>query len=401
MNLHKNNTNSALLGIVILVGCLMGVASDIYAPSLPAIAHDLKAPINDVQWTMGIFMIGVSLSQLFYGPVSEGVGRKFPLLVGLVILLIGSITCLYASTIETLLAGRFIQGIGAGAGASLWRSIFRDSFQGDQLAKYGSYLSIFMVFIVPVSPTLGGYLEEWFGWRSCFYFLMGYSLLSLGAVLVFFKESNKHLHKERLRMIFFKDAVGQLLNSRVFMGYSFCVFLCYGAIFSWFTIGPVLLIEGCGISPVEFGWICSLGGGLSMALGGIINGKFVTRYGTNFMLRFGWSLMTLSGIAMMTFSLIYGMNTFIVSAPFILFIFGSTFIWTNAFAGAFTPFGNIAGYAGAMYSFIQIGGAAILGSIAAFLPDENQMPLAIIFMFCPALAWLLFEIVVVGRGKNS
>ena len=138
-----------------------------------------------------------------------------------------------------------------------------------------------------------------------------------------------------------------------------------------------------------------------MALGGILNGKFVTRYGTNFMLRFGWSLMTLSGAAMMTLSLIYGMNTFIVSAPFILFIFGSTFIWTNAFAGAFTPFGKIAGYAGAMYSFIQIGGAAILGSIAAFLPDDNQMPLAMIFMLCPALAWIVFETVVVDRGGDS
>ena len=101
---------------------------------------------------------------------SEGIGRKIPLIGGLIIIFVGSLVCLYASTIETLLVGRFIQGIGAGAGASLWRSIFRDSFRGDQLAKYGSYLSIFMIFIVPASPTLGGYLEEWFGWHSCFYF---------------------------------------------------------------------------------------------------------------------------------------------------------------------------------------------------------------------------------------
>ena len=155
-------SNTLLFLIVILVGFFSGIASDIYIPSLPAIANDLKTNIEDVQWTLAIFMLGLSISQLIYGPISEGIGRKYPLIIGLFIVITGSFICFYASSIQNLIFGRFIQGLGAGAGASLWRSIFRDSFEGAQLAKYGGYLSILVAFIVPAAPTLGGYLQTYF-----------------------------------------------------------------------------------------------------------------------------------------------------------------------------------------------------------------------------------------------
>ncbi|MBX3708921.1 MAG: multidrug effflux MFS transporter [Gammaproteobacteria bacterium] len=349
------NPNNLLFLVIILAVCLTQVAADIYAPSLPAIADSLSAPIHLVQWSMAIYMLGVALSQLIYGPLSEGIGRKGPILIGLGIMIIGSGMCLLANNIDLLIAGRFVQGCGAGACAALWRSIFRDVFSGEELAKYGSYLVVFVMFIVPAAPALGGYLQEYFGWRASFVFMCFYTVIALLSILYGFKETSTHHHPERLKLSYVTSTFYQLLKSPIFMGVTLCTFLSYGAFFSWFTAGPVLLIDRAGLTPVEFGWITLLGGGSAYALAGWLNGKWVTRLGMSNMMRIGFSIMFVSGIMMLLGKLIFGVTATVIVAPILLFYFGSTFIWPNAFAIAFTPFGKIAGYAGALYGFMQTG----------------------------------------------
>src|SRR6185312_12823563 len=112
------NSNNLLFFVLILAVCLTQFAADIYAPSLPAIAVSLHTPIHLAQWSMAIYMLGVALSQIIYGPLSDGIGRKKPMVIGLGIMLIGSFICLFAPTIELLITGRFIQGCGAGACAA-------------------------------------------------------------------------------------------------------------------------------------------------------------------------------------------------------------------------------------------------------------------------------------------
>jgi len=106
------HSTAMLFTVILLVGCLNQIGSDIYAPSLPAIAHYFSVPIDHAQWSMAIFLFAVSLTQLFYGPISEGIGRRPPLLAGLWIMLFGTGICIFASSMPVLLLGRFIQGMG-------------------------------------------------------------------------------------------------------------------------------------------------------------------------------------------------------------------------------------------------------------------------------------------------
>jgi Bcr/CflA subfamily drug resistance transporter len=388
------NSKKAFFPLILLIGCTAQIASDIYAPSLPAIAVDLHTSITHVQFSMAIYMLGLAISQLFYGPLSEGLGRRTPLIAGLSILLFGNLVSVFAPTITILIIGRLIQGCGAGACSALWRSIFRDTFEGDQLAKYGAYFSIFVTIIVPATPALGGYLQEYFNWRASFIFLACYSLITITMVIIGLQETNLHHHIEKLKTRFIIRSFQHILSSPIFMGYTCCTFLCYGAFFAWFTAGPILLIHHIGISPVEFGWITLLAGGITTALGGWVNGRLVTRLGTHFMLRIGFIIMLIAGIIMLLCKFIFGMTTFAIVAPMVLFYFGVTFIWPSAFAGAFTPFGKMAGYAGALYGFMQISGAAVIGTIISYLPHENQIPLALVFICTAILAWCVFEKVV-------
>lgn len=385
------NTNKLLFFVVILAACLTQFASDIYAPSLPAIAYWFNASINLAQWSMAIYMVGVALTLLVYGPLSDGIGRKTPMILGLTIMTMGSLLCVFAPSVYILILGRFIQGCGAGACAGLWRPIFRDLFTGEQLAQYGSYFAIFIMFIVPTAPAIGGYLQEYFGWRASFVFMACYALFALLCVWAFFKETSLHHHKDKLRPNFIFSTYRQLLTNGTFMKITLCTFLSYGAFFAWLTTGSVLLIHGLGMNPAAFGLFTFLGGGIAYAIAGWLNGKVVKKFGMNTMLRFGWSVMIFSCLMLLGGYVIYGLNEWAILIPIVLFYFGSTFIWPNAFAIAFTPFGQIAGYAGALYGFMQIGGGAVMGILMSYLPETNQLPLALTMLLCSICAWGIFE----------
>lgn len=379
---------------VVLIACLTSIATDIYAPSLPAIASIMETSIVKAQFSLTAFMFGLAISLLIYGPISEGVGRRGPLITGLILFICGSFICILSPSIEMLIFGRLIQGLGAGASSSLWRSIFRDVYQGDDLAKYGSWLSIIITFFIPAVPIFGGYLQHYIGWQASFGFIILYSIITLLAVIFSFTETSQYHLRKRLNIRFISQTYAQLLSSPIFMGYTLSVFFCYGAFFSWIAVGPALLMHTLKLNPVQFGWVSFIVSSGAMALAGAVNAKVVARFGGKCMLRLGWALMFISGCLLLLAREIFGINVYAVIVPVFLFYFGTTFIWPNAFAGAFTPFGKIAGYTGSLYSFLQVAGAAIIGTFAVYLPSNSPVPLGVIFILSSLCAWLVYELLV-------
>lgn len=383
------NPKVATFIVVILIGCLSQFASDIYAPALPAIATDLHASISMVQLSMAIYLFGILGSILLFGISSEVFGRKKPIILGLVLLVIGTLMCLFAPTVNWLIAGRFVQGVGAGAGAGLWRTIFRDNFTGDELAKYSSYLVIAVTFIVPAAPAIGGLLQHHFGWRMLFSALLAYTAVAIVGVFLLLKEKKSSVKQHKLKPAFIRDTFKKLLTCPMFLLMTASVFLIYGGFFVWFTIGPVLLIHVVGISPFTFGWTSFVGVAIAFLLGGNINGRLVPYFGAKKMLRAGYVICCISGLIMLSSYFIWGINFSDIYFPAVAFATGTIFVWPNAFSMAMTPFGDIAGYAGPLYSFFQLGGGAVLGAVGAYLPENNQLPLAIMFILTSVLALAL------------
>lgn len=387
---HKNIQFLA----IILIGLFSQFASDIYAPSLPAIARDLSTSIDNVQWTMSIYMFGVAVMQVFYGAISEVFGRKVPMIFGVIVMFIGSIICMYATNINILLIGRLVQGMGVSACACLWRSVFRDSFSGDELAQYASYSTMVVMFVIPGAPLLGGFFQDYFGWQTTFKFIAAYSIFAI-AILVFGMQETSKNHKMlniNIKVIAKNYLI--LLKSPIFMGMISSVFLSFGAFFSWFIIGPVLLIDRIGMTPSNFGIVSCICGVIGFGIGGLTNVKFVKMYGIPNMLRFGWALMTLGGVLLFLGHFIFALEFWSIVVPIAIFFYGSSFIWPNAFATAFSPFGHMAGYAGALYGTTQIGGGAVLSSVFSYLPDDNQLIFSIVITFAAIFSWLLYELVV-------
>ena len=386
-----NTKHFSTIFIMILIACITGISADIYAPSLNSIAQALNSNTEQMQRSMSIFMLGVSISQLFYGPLSDGIGRKKPLILGLIIFLLGSVICLIANNIYVLLLARLIQGCGAGACASLWRSIFRDSFNTQEISKYGSYVGIIMTFMVACSPTIGGYLNSFFGYKSIFLFLACYCLINILLVSFAMPETSTNHNIQNLSINFIISALKQLLSSKIFIGYTLCVFLTYGAFFSWFVSAPILLIDTLKVDPINFAWINLILGAIFMSAGAIVNGKLVSKKGGTYMLRLGWTCMIIASLLMLFLWHVVSTSLIAIILPMSIFLFGVTLIWPNSFALAFAPFGNIAGCTGALYSFMQLSGGALISWLISFLPNKNPNYLALTFMITAILALIIFE----------
>ena len=183
-----------------------------------------------MQMTIAVFMIALTLTQLFWGPFSDKFGRKKTLFIGLIISMLGSLICIFANNIEWLNFGRLIQGIGCGAAAGLFRAILRDMYTGRQLASIGSYFSNFLVFVLMLAPMLGGFIEKNYSWHLSFAFLIIWCFLSLVLVSFAFKEI-----KREKKETHYLEAYKRLLKSRVFMGCCLSNFLSFAGMFAWIT----------------------------------------------------------------------------------------------------------------------------------------------------------------------
>lgn len=387
----QNTSHRVLFTLCLLAACLTQFASDIYAPSIPSIAHSLQTEISHVQWSMAVYLFGVALSLLVYGPLSEGFGRRRPMLVGLGIMALGSLLAGLSTSIWMLIGARFIQGCGAGAASGLWGAIFRDVFDQDAFAKYSSQIAIYIMFSLSLAPAIGGVLQDEWGWRSTFGLVFVYTLITFFAMLALYRETSRVYHKDRLCASFIKAGYKELATHRVFMGITLCNFLSYGAYFSLFVVSPVLLIHVAKLSATQFGLIMFAGSCAAYLLAGTLNSRYVKRLGGATMLRFGWACMGLSGLLMLILPLAFGISGWSIAAPMILCFFGSTFIWPNAFSIALQPFPHIAGYAGVSYRFMLLAGGAIIGSLIAYLPHFTAIPLACVLIACTALAWIVYE----------
>lgn len=379
--------------VLLFITTLAQICTDLYTPSLPAISYYFKTSTGTAQMTLTLCMLGTALTCLIYGPLSEVIGRRYTLIAGIVISIIGCLLCVSAKHIIQLQMGRFIQGCGLGACTSLWRSIVRDVYSGQKLAQLAAYLTNFFVLSVILAPFLGGYLEVYFGWRAAFIFLFFWSITVLCLVIFAFTETNQHHGRHRLTIQFILSTYIELLTSKKFMSYTFCALLTYGGLFTWIAGGPIVLIHRAHLSPILFGWLSIFVGAMIM-LGSITNAKLIPHFGTKKLLYGGWLLMICSGLLMLIGNAIWGASIFTTLTPALLFIFSTAWVFANLFAEAFKDVGHIAGYAGALYSSIQLLGGSIFTGILAHLNTSNPDAIACLFIASGALSLIIYQICV-------
>ncbi|WP_146490909.1 multidrug effflux MFS transporter [Vibrio sp. T20] len=240
-----------LLAMMIIATGQVGVS--IYLPSLPLIASDLSVTQVDVQLLVTLFLVGFGLSQLFYGPMSDAVGRRPIFLLGQGVYLIGTIVCVvFSDNMLALEVGRLLQGLGAGSASVLGRSVLRDSYDGPQLTKALSYISITASIMPIIAPVFGGWISFHLGWQAVFLFVLLY-LLAIFTLGYFVLPETLPYGKSRFDACQVVKNYGRLLTNRQVLTSASYNWMSYMASLVSLSLFPFLMQEQLGLTAAEYG----------------------------------------------------------------------------------------------------------------------------------------------------
>ncbi|MEC7939980.1 MAG: multidrug effflux MFS transporter [Pseudomonadota bacterium] len=240
-----------LLAMMIIATGQVGVS--IYLPSLPLIAADLSVTQVDVQLLVTLFLVGFGLSQLFYGPMSDAVGRRPIFLLGQGVYLIGTVVCVvFSDNMTALEVGRLLQGLGAGSASVLGRSVLRDSYDGAQLTKALSYISITASIMPIISPVFGGWISFHLGWEAVFLFVLLY-LLAIFTLGYFVLHETLPYSKSRFQISQVVKNYGNLITNRQVLSSASYNWMSYMASLVSLSLFPFLMQEQLGLTAAEYG----------------------------------------------------------------------------------------------------------------------------------------------------
>lgn len=369
---------SRYLRMALVLGLLSAIgpfAIDMYLPALPDIGQSLGAEVGAVQLTLTAFFLSIGLGQLLYGPVSDMVGRKPPLYAGLALFTLASIGCALATDIHTLVALRFLQGLGAAAGMAIPRAVVRDLHTGAEAARLMSLLMLVFSVSPILAPLAGSGVIALTGWRGVFWVVALAAVA--GMLLVRGALAETRSEAERVDSSFGSAlrAYGLLLRDRHFLGLVFIGAFAMSGFFVYLAGSPFVLINHYGLSPTQY----SLAFGLNAAafIGSAqLTGPLGRRFG---LARLAKGAVTACGVVMATLLAYY------LFGGDRLLVLVSLYFVASAFMGLVIPtvsvlaleaHGAIAGTASALMGTLQmICGAAAMGIVGLF---ANGQPLPMV-----------------------
>jgi DHA1 family bicyclomycin/chloramphenicol resistance-like MFS transporter len=374
------STTTAPITLVVLLTSLVMVgqmSTSMYLPSLPSLADELNADPAGVKLTMTVFLAAFAAAQLFFGPLSDRIGRRPALFVGLALYLLGTLACALAPNLGALTAGRFVQGFGACAGPAISRAIVRDRYERAESARVLAYIGMAMAIGPALGPILGGLLQVHFGWRANFAALVVFGFAVWAAAAVGIPESLGKPDADALSPTRLLRNYGALLRNRVFVGNMLVTAFIFGGMFSYGTAVPFVLIDLLGMPPDLFGtvFIFTVIGSVT---GATIASRAATRVAGDVMTAIGAATALVGGTLMLTATLLDVVTPVTVVGAMMIFMAGFGIAAPNTRAGAMAPFPLIAGAASALIGFAEMTMAAFGSSFIAMLYDGTAVPMGVV-----------------------
>lgn len=384
----------AIIFLILLLIAIGQTSIDIYLPSLPSMADFFNTTPILIQLTLSAFLVGFSISQLFYGPLSDCYGRKPVLLSGLSIYSLSGLLCLLSTSIELFLICRILQGIGIGAASVLSRAIMRDVFEGKTLIKVASYAAIAWALVPIMAPLLGGYIQFYTNWQINFVCLVLFSTILGIIIFKWMPETQAIENRQSLKMRLVLSNYLTLLSSRVFLGNILCISILFGVFIAFSASSPFLLQTQLHLSPITYGWsimLVSTGYLLSSYLNSRLSQKILVKK----IILAGFIIFLVSSLFLFLFAFAHIFNLMTILVPMFFIFFGVGLIYSNCIAGCMKLFPHIAGSAGAIYGFLVFLGGSLASTLISHFPMRTAKPLAIIIglqmIISLSIYWLLIH----------
>ena len=384
-----------VLGLMNTIGPF---ATDMYLPAFPSIAGELDASAAAVQITLTAYFLAFSVSQLVFGPASDSVGRKRPMYVGLVLLVVSSIGCALAPSIEVLGVMRFIQGIGAAGVLAIPRAIIRDRYTGVNATQLMGTMMLVSSVAPMVAPTLGSFIIVPFGWRAVFVAFTLITVLVLVLHTFALPETLPPENRKPFSLSSLLTSFSGLARNRGFLGYTLIGGLGMAGLFTFIGSASFVYMERFGLGPTQFGLVFGANA-IGLMLANQFSARAMARFGPALLIRGSTLLYALSSGLLLTIFLAGGGAFWVLAGLLIL---------TNMFFGFFAPaaavlaleeHGQIAGVAASLSGTLQMLMATIAMTVGGILFDGTAIPMLSMIAICAVSAFGVA--VLTTRGQSA
>lgn len=385
--------------LLTMLTALGPISTDLYLPSLPDIQSSFDTDVPTVQLTLSVYMVAFAICQIFAGALSDKFGRRPVLIVGTGIYFLASFFCIYAGSIEELIAGRLFQAIGACAGIVVSRAVIRDVYEPEQSAKMLSLMGSAMSIAPAAGPILGGVVTVYFGWHGNFIMLSAFGGACLLGLIILLAETNQHIDPHAIKPKRMLANFKKMLSQRTFRGYMLASLFTYSGLFAWISGSSFVFIEVLNLDADEYGFVFA-----AMVLGYMVStqygGRNVQKIGIPNMIMRGAILETTGGILMLVAALSGYVTVASILLPMMLYSAGMGLVLPNSMAGGVGPFPKMAGAASSLMGFMQYAGAAFIGIAVGHAFNGTALPMTFAIA-CMGIASLLTYIFVIRPADQT
>lgn len=382
----KNNSerfNKQQLTVVLLLGVLSAMGPftiDMYLPAFAQISTSLNTSQDQVQLSLASYFIGISVGQLFYGPITDRFGRKKPLYVGLIIYTVASVGCGLATNIDQLITLRLLQALGGCAGMVVSRAVVRDLFKPQESAKVFSMLMLIMGIAPIIAPSIGSIVTVTWGWRAIFTVLTSISVTTFIALALFLPESKKADKNVELKIGKILGVYFDLLKDKTFIFYSMCGAFASAGMFAYISSSSFIFITLFDFDEKTFSLLFSMNAA-GLILCSQLNRILLRWFSMQKLLQAATLVMLICG-TLITISAILQLDKFILISLLFVFISCLGFIYPNSTALALSNTGPQTGSASALMGALQMFMSFIASVLVSTLFDGTILPVAIIIGCC-------------------
>ena len=385
--------------LMALMTSMVALSIDAMLPALPAIAGDLGVErLNDSQYVILVFFAGMSLGQLFFGPLSDSIGRRPAIIAGVVLYTGASLLCLFTADFAQMLAGRLLQGIGAAGPRIVTVALVRDRFKGREMARVMSFMMMIFILVPVFAPALGQGILLVADWRAIFALFVA---LAIGVGAWFWVRQPETLAPDlRLRFSFAKlmlDTAG-ILRQREALGYTLTMGFVFGAFIGYLSSSQQIFQVQYGLGnlfPLYFGILAAV-----IGFAALVNARLVMRFG---MRRLSRSALAASGWLSLAFLLPAwwhdgqpGLWLLMIYLLVLFFCYGVLFGNLNAMA--MEPLGHIAGLGSSLVGSLSTLVSVIFGILVADAYDGTVLPMVLGFALLGFAALVILRWTEAGPG---
>ncbi len=372
--LPNAQTPPHILTLVLIAG-LGALNMNIFLPSLPSMAAYFQTDYAVMQLAVSAYLGLTAVMQIIIGPLSDLYGRRPVLIGGLLVFLVATLGCMLSTSVEVFLAFRLVQA-SVVTGMALSRAIVRDLFDQTRAASMLGYVTMGMAVVPMIGPSVGGVLQQAFGWQATFAALLVFGILVTALVVLDLGETNTHKSASLKAQA---QAYPELLRSRRFWGYTATASFASGTFFAFLGGGPYVASAILGMSPARLGLYFGL---IAMGyfIGNFLSGRYTEQVGVLRMMVTG-SLIALSGTVLATALFMVGLDQPLsLFGPICLVGVGNGLTMPSANAGIVSVRPHLAGSASGLGGALMIGGGAAIAALTGMLLGEGSSAYPLLLM---------------------